>query len=263
MNMPRVIHILVLALGVSIPVHPVAGQTIPETWAALQRDCMEASAESKLVKDIISRCREKGIGIGDAHAMLASAVEAAGAGLPCRPVLAKIAEGLAKGVPPTTIAEVAQQRVRYLQNARVMLQSVHEKLVAEATIAAAAQAMESGLDADATRTIAEVGRDARPDELAALLEAAESLQLAGFDSDEIPPIVADCLNRRLNRVELKRAIRYSSQQKQRGMETGRIREALWGGEQGPAQQNRNREQNGQGSGAGSGPGGPHHGHGRP
>jgi len=253
---------LVLLLGVAIMAHPGVAKTDPGIWAALQRTCAEEGLDAKLVKEIVARCEKQGIDVQDAHAMLMPALDAAKSDLPRKPILEKIAEGLAKSVPPATIAEVAHQRVRYLHSCRDMLQSIGEKLVTEATISAAAQALESGLDGDGLRSIVEAARDLPTDDLTALLEAGEALYLAGFGSDEIQPILADCVARRLNRVELKRAIRYASQQKQRGMETGRIRQALWGGD-GAAQQNRHREQHGEGGGTGPGMGGPHHGHGRP
>ena len=251
-----------LILGIAIAGFPGTTGAEPTTWDALEEECRETGIDPKLTKDLIGRCREAGVDLEGTCLMLAHAQEAAGDGLPCQPIMEKIAEGVGKGIPPATIAEVARQRVRLLRTAREMVRGTEDERAADVAVVAAAQAMESGLEEDAARSVIEAGRNERPHDLAALLEAGEALYLAGFASDEIPPIITDCLNRRLNRVELRRAVRYAAQQKQRGMETGKIRQALWGGE-GSAPQNRHREQSGQGGAAGPGAGGPHHGHGRP
>ncbi|MBN1424140.1 hypothetical protein JXA88_06255 [Candidatus Fermentibacteria bacterium] len=263
MHMSRMTRAVLLMWGVAITVSTSAGDTVPTDWPALQSLCEEAGLDATPVREIFRHCQRERIGIGDAHAMLGWAIEASREELPARPVMAKIVEGLGKGVPPEDIAEVSRQRVRHLYRAREIIRAADGRLAVEPVIVAGAQAMESGVSEDAVRVVVEAGRDSRAGDLQALLEAGEELYLAGFGSEDIPPMLIDCLQRRLNRVELRRAVRYACQQRQRGMEPRRIRQALWGGEQGSQQQHQNREHNGQGGGIGPGPGGPRHGRGRP
>jgi hypothetical protein len=177
----------------------------------------------------------------------------------------KLSEGLTKGVSPEVIATAAGQRFEYLKNARTIVETADPELRVDEVIVPAALAMESGLAERNVVLVVEAGRGRGAKDIRTVIEAGEALHLAGFSSEDIEPILEDCLNRNLRRHEIRRVVRYASQQRERGMETHRIRRSLWGTDaQGSQHQHRHQEQNGHGPGGGPGPGGPERGgHGRP
>jgi hypothetical protein len=256
------------ALGI-MPLFPRAAypQSIaPATWSDLRQMCRSAQLNSENTDEIIQRCQEQGVPVSEAHAMLSPGCEAAAKGLPAEPVMEKIREGLAKGIAPEPIASAARRRVGHLIEAAEIAESTDPKLRVDAVIVPAARAMESGLEPAVITSVMGTGRGGSAKELAAAFEACEALYLAGFSSDDTGRIVEDCLNRNLRRVELRRVVRYASQQRRRGMETLRIRQSLWGnGVEESQRQSRHKEQHGQGPQGGQGPGGPGHGggHGNP
>jgi hypothetical protein len=250
----------VMGLTLLLPLAAYPQKTVPTTWSELRQACRSAGIDSESTDEIIHRCQEQGVSVQEAHAMLSPGRHAATEGLPLKPVMDKIAEGLAKGIPPQVIAQAADQRVTHLASAAEIIESANPKLRVDDVIIPAARAMEIGVAPEVVSSVITAGHDRPARELAATLEACESLHLAGFGSDEIEPIAVDCMNRHLRRVEMRRVVRYATQQRTRGMETNRIRQSLWGnGVEEAQQQNRHREQRGQGPGEGQGPGGPGHG----
>jgi hypothetical protein len=200
----------------------------PADWAALLWYCNEADLGSSDVEQIAERCRSQGISPTEAHMMLAPACAASREGLPIDPALVKIEEGLAKRVPPQMIASAVERRVTYLLRAREIAQSSVGKPIGDDLIVSAGSAMESGLPEDVVRAVFAAGRGKRPAEIKTALEAGEALHLDGFAAEDVEPILVDCLNRNLRRLEIRRVVRYALQQRSRGMAPHAIRQSLWG-----------------------------------
>lgn len=248
------------------PVGVHAQDAIPADWSEVQRVCTESGLNSKDVEEIILRCRKQGLTVMETHSMLSPVCEAGLTGLSTKPATEKIEEGLAKGVPPEAIKSAVAQRIGHLRCAKDITLATHPKLCIDEVIIPAAFAMESGVPERVVKSVMEAGRNKRTKEIRAAMEAGETLHLAGFSPEEIEPILEDCLNRNLRRVEFQRVVRYASQQRKRGMEAQRIRQSLWGnGGEGSQQRHQHREERGEGHRGGPGPGGPPHdgGHGQP
>ncbi len=254
----------VLALGY---VGGHAQEAPPADWSALLRDCTGSGLESAEVQETIRRCRSQGISLEEARMMLAHACATSRAGLPSSPVLNKIDEGIAKRVPPQTIVSAVERRVEYLGRARQMAESSGAALGDDEVIVASALAMESGLEEAVIEAVFAAGRDSRPAEIKTIVQAGETLRLEGFGAEDIGPILTDCLNRNLRRLEIRRLVRYALQQMARGMAPHAIRQSLWGNAATqPDAGARTRAGAGQDAAPayGPGPGGPLHGRpGRP
>jgi hypothetical protein len=236
-----------------------AQEMAPADWSALLRYCSGAGLGSSDVEEIVRRCQSQGVSLREAHMMLASACTASRAGLPPEPALIKIEEGLAKRVPAETIVSAVERRVMYLLRAREVAESSEGKLSSDDVIVSAALAMESGLEEQVVQAVFAAGRGKRPAEIRAAIEAGEALHLEGFAAEDVEPLLTDCLNRNLRRLEIRRMVRYALQQRARGMAPHAIRQSLWGN---PATQPdagaRTRAGAGQDDapGHGPGPGGP-------
>ncbi len=236
-----------------------AQDAIPEDWSEMQRICTESGLNSKDVEEILLRCRKQGLTIMETHSMLSPVCEAGLMGLATKPATEKIEEGLAKGVPPEAIKAAVAQRIGHLRSAVDITLTANPKLCTDEVIIPAALAMESGVPERLVKSVIEVAKNKRSKEIRAAMEAGETLHLAGFSPEEIEPILVDCLNRNLRRVEFQRVVRYASQQRKRGMEAQRIRQSLWGnGAEGSQQRLQQREERGEGHRGGPGHGGPPH-----
>jgi DNA-binding transcriptional MerR regulator len=255
---------ILLIAGVVALVHfgGHAQEVTPVDWSALLRVCTESGLGSAEVQEIIRRCRSQDFSVEEARTMLAHACAGSRAGLPSTPILSKIEEGLAKRVPAQALASAAEQRVLFLGRARDIAESSGVIVPDDEVVVAAALAMESGLEEAVIEAVFAAGRGKRPAEIGATIQAGESLRLEGFGPEDIGPILTDCLNRNLRRLEIRRVVRYALQQRARGMTPRAIRQSLWGNATSqPDAGARARSGAGQegAPGHGPGPGGPPHG----
>ena len=114
------------------------------------------------VEIILSRGRERGVGAGATRELIDTAVKAREKGLPVRPVLNRIEEGLSKGVPPDKIAAASRNLSEKLSTAQPIvgeligrgLKSGSDK-DREYAVETVARALERSVPAD---TIARTGR---------------------------------------------------------------------------------------------------------
>jgi len=197
--------------------------------------------------------------------MLVPVFETCREGLPLDYPVSKLEEGLAKGVSSDRISSAVKTRLEYMLISREMAESIGEKMTSDAVIVASARAMESGIHKNDIRTVLEEGKTRETREVTYLLEAGENLRLSGFESEELTPMLVDCMKRNLRRLEIRRLVRYATQQRKRGMDAGTIRESIWGnGGNGATERYRKEGDSGNGDGFGPGPGDAHsHRHGRP
>ena len=88
-------------------------------------------------------------------------------------------------------------------------------------------ALESGLPEAVLQEIFVRGGGRRYGRLSHVLEAAETLQLAGLDPKDTQHVMNDCLDRELNRMEILRAVDYILAEYRKGRDFQVIHDRLW------------------------------------
>jgi|GEM_PF-2987718 len=237
----------------------------PPTWSELEQECFESHADPGKIRDVISRCRARDIDPRDARDMLDPLLEACRTDLPSDFMISKLEEGLAKGVQCERIAAALRTRLDLMRTTRKLMPSADGETSDDTIIIAGARAMESGIKEDDMRIVFESSETEHPRDMAFILEAGESLRLAGFESEDIPPILVNCMERNLRHVEIRRLIRFATQQRKRGIDAETISESIWGrNRNGSPERYRHGNESETGNGFGPGPGDSHRSrHGKP
>ena len=179
--------------------------------------------------------------------------------LPATALTLRLEEGLAKNVEPERLLAGLQTRLRRLLEARTMAEAARYDLAPEGPgdelLVAVGLALESGLPADDLAAVLRRGNGQSTLRVASIVEAGESLHLAGLDPETTRGLMNDCLDRNLRRMEVLRATRYTIQQHRGGMDGERIRQSLWSGQAAVEGPQGWRGGGGGGPPAGAGPGG--------
>jgi len=180
-----------------------------------------------------------GFGFSDSQIreMLAPAEKAAALGLPCDSILNKLKEGAAKGVEPPMLIQAAEARLGALKTgAKLAAQyrAVCNSAQCRQLEAALANAVESGMSPNALEAVVKQAPDAAPARLAAAVAAGEDLFLSGFSEEDASQFMVDCLDRKLRRGEMLRALRFAQDRFREGMDGKEALRLLWssGGERG-------------------------------
>ncbi len=133
---------------------------------ARARTAVQEGLPAEDVRIIVSRARGRGADAAQVLRMLDAAVGAKRDGLPAGPVLDRIEQGLAKGVPAATIADAAERLARNLREGRPLVEKQVRRGMAlagprerDSAVAATARALELSL---------------RPADIAALGDAVRS-----------------------------------------------------------------------------------------
>lgn len=188
---------------------------------------------------MLQKCRDCGLSAEQADRLLAPVRTARDESLPPEAVFTKIEEGLSKKVPPETIQKAASRRLEYLRRAALLAAPVatnahrgqgrhgrgnggNRRLVVQTALA-----LESGLP---ETVVAEVFRHPgapRNGQMAHVMEAAETLQLAGLKPRETRQLLFDFLDRNLNRMEIQRAVDLVIREHQKGRDFNSIHAELW------------------------------------
>lgn len=140
-------------------------------------------------------------------------------------------EGLAKNVDPELVVQAVQQRWQLLQQARALLVSGGYVLEAPPVVdlqATVTLALESGLSLETLTDLVGKGEGRYAGRLQGVVEAGESMFLAGLDESTVKNLMSDGLARNLRRVEMLRVARYATQQHRAGASGEQIRGSLWG-----------------------------------
>ena len=143
--------------------------------AALARSAVRAGIPEEEVEIIVGRGLERGVDVATLGSFLETAVQTKQAGLPVRPVLDRIQQGLSKNIPPARIDEASKRLATGLAQARQLVDGLLQKGMApghgdarDAALESVARAREQSIPADA---ILSVGEKA----------AAEGLTVSQFD----------------------------------------------------------------------------------
>jgi hypothetical protein len=180
-----------------------------------------------------ARLRQRGFSAEQADRAVACLAEGRRQGIPAAVLSRRLDEGLAKNVEPSRLLDALQSRLDTMVRARAMLLDARydpaSGSACEGLLAATGLALESGVPAEDLAAILGRGNGQSAARIQGVVEAGETLRLAGIDSATARQLMDDCLDRDLRRMEMLRAVRFAVQQHRGGMEGGQIRKSLWGG----------------------------------
>ncbi len=205
-----------------------AGAQAPDPWAALQQENTGTANAGYAL-----RLRQQGFTPDQARQTLACLTDAQHQGLPLPALTSRLEEGLAKKADPQAVMAAVQTRLRVMTQARTLLQTAQydstPDIPRNELLTATGLALESGVPTDDLASTLQRGKGQNALRLKSIIEAGESLRLAGVDRATTQSLMNDCLERNLRRMEVIRAVHYSIQQHRGGMNGENIRRSLWGG----------------------------------
>jgi len=199
-------------------------------WKTLEGQKQHLGLSEERVGAMIEQCRRSGLSAEEADALLAPVYAARDESLPVGAVFAKIEEGLAKKVAVDRVTAAAELRLDYLRHATrlvAVLGCGKEHGEDRRLVARTAMALESGLPEEVLKEVFSRHSGHRYGRLVHVLEAGETLQLAGLRAKNTQQIMMDCMDRDLNRMEILRAVDYVLVEKQKGRDFQAIRADLW------------------------------------
>lgn len=199
-------------------------------WKTLEGQRHSLGLSEERVGTMLEQCRRSGLSAEEADALLAPVCAARDEALPAESVFAKVEEGLAKKVAVDQVVAAAELRLDYLRRATrlVAVQGRGEgHAVDQRLVVWTAMALESGLPEEVLQEVFSRNGGRRYGRLVHVLEAGETLQLAGLDPQNTQQIMNDCLDRNLNRMEILRAVDYVLSEQRNGRGFKAIHADLW------------------------------------
>lgn len=188
-------------------------------------------AKMRQPESIRVACRKHGLTPKQIEMLLAVAKQANEESLPVDCVLIKIEEGLAKKVAAEQITIAAQERLKNLRTARNLLSGVESQANPKKNpprlLQCTCMALESGLSEIIISNVVNRSETTRPGRLIPVIEAGETLHLAGLAPEAIQQILTDCIDRDLNRYEIQRVVKIILTRHQAGIPFETIHRALW------------------------------------
>ncbi len=219
--------------------HAVGAEPCGETscnWKMLEGQKHQFGLSEDRVGAMLEQCRKSGLSADEADALLAPVCAAREEALPAEAVFCKIEEGLAKKVSVDRVLVAAELRLDCLCSAKQLLASQKKKGEGFAggrydgnqrLVLRVAMALESGLPKEVLQEVLFRKDACRPGRVGHVLEAGETLQLAGLDPKQTQQIMIDCLERNLNRMEILRAVDYILTEQNKGRDFKSFYPDLW------------------------------------
>lgn len=170
---------------------PPATDRNQQPLAAASRAAVDAGIPREDVDAIIEAGRSRGIPAESVTGLLDIAVAVKRQGLPMRPVLDRIEQGLAKGIPVARVESAAQRLAGHLASARPLIDGMERKGLRavrqsekEQALSAAARALEQGISPNGITLIGDAVRKREQplSLLAEALDAAATLAAGGADA---------------------------------------------------------------------------------
>jgi len=208
-------------------------------WKTLEGQKHQFGLSEERVGTMLEQCRKSGLSAAEADALLAPVLAARKEALPAEAVFCKIEEGLAKKVAVTRVLAAAELRLGYLRSAKQLLDAQKKndegrreghgegRGGGQRLVARTAMALESGLPEEVLLKVFSRHGGRRYGRVVYVLEAGETLQLAGLDPKHTQHIMIDCLDRNLNYMEIQRAVDYILSERKKGRDFKSIYPDLW------------------------------------
>lgn len=178
-------------------------------------------------------CRKGGLNAQEADALLCPVYTARKEALPADCILSKIEEGMAKGVDAERVAAAAEVRLAHLRTAQILLNENQPRRRGRMggpphLLTRTGLALESGLPEEVLRAVFKRNGGARMGRLVHVVEAGETLQLAGLEPQDTRQILFDCIDRKLTPPEIQRVVDHVLSEHGQNLPFPEIRRQLWG-----------------------------------
>lgn len=227
------------AIGVMVCGGALAQQGGPWTngWRGIRCKNVEIGLSTQQVDHTLKACRQRGLSAEDTDKLLAPVYAAHKEGLPAGNICIKIEEGLAKQVPTDRIEAAAQARLNYLREAGKLVASMRLNGSGRHGMGRGGgrgasrgmggggpggkrggmtgpphlvenigMALESGVPLAVFQEVFKHAGNSRMGRIMPVVEAAETLQLAGLKPEQIQRVLIDFLDRNLNRRGIQRGV---------------------------------------------------------
>ena len=215
-----------LLCGVAVANHENAPA---ENWQTFRNKNLAMGIEKDLVEGLIATCRKNDWSAKECDAMLCPVYAAFDEALPMGCVLIKVEEGIAKKADASTVAATAEKRLAYLRYAKRLVSETRCEMGGDQQhlVMHVCMALESGLPESVLEHIFSRPGGYRYGRMNHVVEAGESLQLAGLAPHQIELLLNDFLERDLNRAEIFRAVDLTLSECQKGRPFDDVHRELW------------------------------------
>ena len=200
---------------------------ISKGWKNLCKKNSNLGLNGERVDQTLSRCRKNGITLQETDALLCPVSTARSESLPVESILNKIEEGLAKRIDAAQLTAAVEIRLNNQRRAARLIPSGAGGAVRQRLIIQVAMALESGLPDEVLKELFERPGGFRYGRVIYVVEMGETLQLAGLNPQNTKQILADCLDRNLNRYEMIRVVDYLLAEHRKGRDFNAVHDGLW------------------------------------
>jgi hypothetical protein len=182
--------------------------TPAESWPELRSKCLHLGLSAERVDRSIAACRAGGLTVKETEDLFCPVYLAHEEDLPSGCLFIKLEEGLAKGIAWQEVHLAAERRLQCLRKAAELLAEVrsvrgeqHLHLIQHICLA-----LESGLPEEVLAEVLQRPARFRYGRMIHVIEAGESLQLAGLRPEQTRQVMNDCIDRDLSCSEVMRVI---------------------------------------------------------
>ena len=203
------------------------------TWRMLEKRQAEFGLSEARIAAMLAQCRKSGLSADAANILLEPVLEANRDKLPAECVFTKVKEGLAKQISVEQIVAVARERLECLRRARKLLAAADSPDRGDrmseppGLVAQVGLLLEEGFPESALEELLRRYGGRCYGRLLHVLEAGESLQLAGIAPEHTEQFMDECLKRHANWPEIRRAVEYILLESRKGRPFEAIHAGLW------------------------------------
>jgi hypothetical protein len=211
------------AMGTSL------AESLSMDWKSLREKTLVLGLSTERVDQALDRCRRNGMSVADTETLLSPVYTAYAESLSADYMFLKIEEGLAKQVDAKRVVVAAESRLVHLRQAKQLVLGdgqQHGRGHQQLTIRIC-MALESGLPAEVFQHILNRPGRLRYGRMVHVVDAGETLYLAGLTPSNIQQIMKDCLDRDLSGPEILRVIDMVLQGHRDGKSFESIYATLW------------------------------------
>ena len=228
MNRHKWIIAIALLCGSAFAGHSAKPAT---DWRDLRAKTQSADISEERAEDTLAQCRNNGMTLEETERLLSPVYSAHAEQLAASCIFLKIEEGLAKQIPIDLIRTAAEKRLNCMRRAHQLIhasQSIPGGQRGQTHLLNhTCMAIESGLPEEVLKTLFTRPEGFRPGRIVHVIEAGESLQLAGLTSEQTQLLMNDCLKRDLNRMEIFHMLDHVIGEFGKGRDFHSIHQKLW------------------------------------
>ena len=201
-----------------------------EPWRSLLDGAVAAGVPRKTVESLVNHLAVANLSPREARKMLEPLLRDARGGHDLGPVFLKIHECILKKADPEVVKSVVQKRRDAYERAMALLVRTGHGTKRETDLTlldATAFALESNPDPTSLEELLTAAKGRSSDQIAAVIEAGETLQYDGLNSEPLRLILKDCLQKNLRPQQIHRVIEHIEEKLRKGADPMTIRNGLW------------------------------------